>query len=146
MFTKKNLFALLVITLTLGFVSCSDDKHDTEEPEITLLAPANEDSFAPGSSILIEALLTSEAGIASYKIDIHWAGGHSHSRSITDEVPNRWEYTTGENNLNGQKTVNINHTTTIIPETTEVGAYHLGIIAVDIHGKEARTYIEIDIE
>ncbi|MFA7445789.1 MAG: DUF4625 domain-containing protein [Flavobacteriaceae bacterium] len=142
----KNIkfITVLAVVTALFTVSCSDDDSgkDTQKPTITIVEPFDEQAFDAGNEIHVEVDFTDNTGLASYKIDIHFAGdGHQH-RGITEEGHEEWAYeTTGS--LSGTSD-NI-HLHIPIPENTEEGHYHFGVYAVDTSGNQQVVWSEIEI-
>src|SRR5690554_6386081 len=79
---------VLDVVTALFTVSCSDDdsNKDTQKATITLITPQDEQVFEAGEQIHVQANLTDNLALASYKIDIHYAGdGHQHRTLSVDE-------------------------------------------------------------
>lgn len=141
---KKFKF-IYAFALTAILFSCSDDDNnsaDTVKPTITINEPTDEQVFHAGDEIHVDIDFSDNVELASYKIDIHFAGdGHSHRlMDISDNQ--EWEYeTTGT--LSG-KNDNIRlHID--IPHDVEEGHYHFGVFAVDKAGNQSVQWIKLEI-
>lgn len=144
----KNLKIITLWTLSLGLlsISCSNDdsdsQTDTQKPSITLISPQDEQVFEAGEQIQVQANFTDNVALASYKIDIHFAGdGHQH-RGLLESEHQQWVYeTTGS--LSG--TSDTLHLDIPIPTNAEEGHYHFGVYAIDVSGNQQVIWSEIEI-
>ncbi len=150
---KIQLKHILPIFITaVLFTSCSDDDViDTENPEITLLEPHNEDAFAPGSELLIDATFTDNVELAAYKIEIHEDfDDHTHAINKTSHDLNPWSYEETFTIGSGQTSHHAVHPITIPTEPNGMpvseGAYHVGIFATDSSGNQTEIFVKIHIE
>lgn len=139
----KNLIKIAFLTISPLFVfscSTSDDELDTEKPKIILGTPGDHEEFHFGDTIELQALLTDNVELGSYKIDIHTdADGHQHRTISTN-----WDYSdTGV--LEGKKEYILNKTIQIPEGDYKEGHYHLGLMVIDKAGNQTETYIEIVI-
>ncbi|UYW01219.1 DUF4625 domain-containing protein [Flavobacterium agricola] len=145
---KNIAFTFLALT-TFLFASCSsDDATDTEKPTIVLLSPADHAEFEMGSTIQVEALLTDNDALASYKIEIHSAeDGHSHSHARA--TTNYFQYEETVVLSTNPKVYELQHAVTIPllqnDEPLTDGHYHLGIFVLDKSGNQAQVFTEIYI-
>lgn len=142
---KKFKFIYVFAFASILF-SCSDDDNnsaDTQKPTITINEPTDGEVLDPGDEIHVDIDFSDNVELASYKIDIHFAGdGHSHNRPLGVSDYIEWEYeVTGT--LSG-KNDNI-HLHIDIPNNVEEGHYHFGVFAVDKAGNQAVQWIELDI-
>lgn len=141
---KKFKF-IYAFALTAILFSCSDDDNsaDTVKPTITINEPTDEQVFHAGDEIHVDIDVTDNVELASYKIDIHFAGdGHTHDRLMSPSEHIEWDYeTTGT--LSG-KNDNI-HLHINIPIDVEEGHYHFGVFAIDKAGNQSVQWIELDI-
>jgi hypothetical protein len=144
--TTSFLYAAMLAALA---AACSIN-DDTFGPEITLWRPAHEDAFTRGGRIAIEFDLDDPAGVNTYKIDIHYAGGehvHTHALSVApaEEVPEEpWNYLIIYDDKRGQTSPQVTLSVKV-PNNAQEGEYHLGILATDLFGNESQVYIDFDI-
>src|SRR5690554_421894 len=135
---------LWLLSLSLISVSCSNDdsQTDTQKPSIALITPQDEQVFEAGEQIHVQANFTDNVALASYKIDIHYAGdGHQH-RTLSEDENQQWAYeTTGS--LSG--TSDTIHIDILIPTDAEEGHYHFGVYAVDASGNQQVVWSEIEV-
>ncbi len=142
----KNIkfITVLAVVTALFTLSCSDDdsNKDTQKPTITLITPQDEQVFEAGEQIHVQANFTDNVALASYKIDIHYAGdGHQH-RTLSEDENQQWAYeTTGS--LSG--TSDTIHIDILIPTDAEEGHYHFGVYAVDASGNQQVVWSEIEV-
>ena len=140
----KSIFKTLLLAATpiLLLSSCSsdDDKLDTEKPKIILGKPTDHQEYELGSTIEVQAILSDNVELGSYKIDIHSDGdGHQH-RSFSSTT--NWEFNdTGI--IEGNKEYILNKTIQIPAEDITEGHYHLGLMVIDKAGNQTESYIEI---
>jgi len=141
----KKIAQLSFVFLSLFAVaSCSDDDTvDTEKPTIEIVSPVDHQEVEPGSSFTFKANLADNAGLASYKVEVHSAeDGHEHKTvmaksgffeySVVKDVPNKAKNHTAEE---------------VIPVGTDVteGHYHVGITVLDVNGNQNQQFLEIFI-
>lgn len=124
--------------------SCSSDDNsptDTEKPTIVINTPTDEQEFHLSGEIHTNISFSDNVELASYKIDIHFAGdGHAH-RQVQDEFI-EWNYeTTG---VVSGKNDEIDLLITI-PENVKQGHYHFGVYALDQAGNQEVQWIELEI-
>lgn len=133
----------------LSFIACNNDDNsslDQEKPTVEIITPTDHQEYEPGDNINIQALLTDNESLASYKIEIHSAGdGHTHSHSVSsaddhDQVEFHYE---ADYEINGT-TYEVNQTIPI-PENAEEEHYHVGIFVLDSSGNQNQQFIEIFI-
>ncbi|MCD8079437.1 MAG: DUF4625 domain-containing protein [Bacteroides sp.] len=81
--------SLIVFLSSFSFLLCavaacdSENDGDTTRPVIRIIAPAEDAYLLIGDEegVLFEAEFSDDIQLASYKIDIHYAGdGHTHTR------------------------------------------------------------------
>jgi len=144
----KFISALVVIIALASCSSCSsDDNKDGEKPTLNIVAPANGKVVHPGDDIHVEVDFYDNEELASWKIDIHWAGdGHDHqhkSANVSDDDHVKWSYEkTGT--LSG-KTDHIHVHTDKVPANVEEGEYHFGVYVIDKAGNQSVQWVDIDI-
>jgi len=146
----KNI-KLLHISLALSFLfivaSCSkDDDVDTEKPKITINTPKDKAHLHPKDVIHADFDISDNVELASWKIDIHWAGdGHEHSAATTqDETPaKKWEFKSN-GDVSGKKNAHV-HEHITVPEGIEGGDHHFCVYAVDKAGNESLACVDLDI-
>ncbi|MBS7333707.1 MAG: DUF4625 domain-containing protein [Weeksellaceae bacterium] len=134
----KTLILAATPILLLSSCSSDDDKLDTEKPKIVLGKPTDHQSYELGSTIEVQAILSDNVELGSYKIDIHSDGdGHEHRSTTTN-----WDFSdTGV--IEGNKEYVLNKTIQIPAGNITEGHYHLGIMVIDKAGNETESYIEI---
>lgn len=134
----KTIF-LTSILLPLVFMSCNkDNDQDTIKPIINLEAPAKDATFNPGGEIHFEAEFSDNEELKSYKIDIHDASSHSHSKSSTT-----WSFQK-EFDLSGKRNHHA-HEHFDIPSDCKAGEYHFVVYCTDKSGNEQIAYTDIII-
>jgi len=145
---NKSIYFFLALFTTFIITSCSTDDGatDTVSPSITIITPQDQDEFELGETIQVKLEFTDDVSLASYKVDIHFAGdGHSHdSRGEYEE----WDFEM-EGTLSG--TSQIIHTEIEIPEISngkpiKEGEYHFGVYCLDAAGNETVAWRKIKIE
>lgn len=133
----------------LSFIACnSDDDNslDQEKPMVNIILPTDHQEYEPGDSINIQALLTDNESLASYKIEIHSAAdGHTHTHSVSsldDDGHVEFHYE-ADYEISGTS-YEVNQTIPI-PENAEETHYHVGIFVLDDAGNQNEQFIEIFI-
>ncbi|MDO4728704.1 MAG: DUF4625 domain-containing protein [Bacteroidota bacterium] len=137
---KTNLIYSLTAILTMTFASCNNDNGttpDTEKPTITIVSPADEASFASGSDIHADLKFSDNQELASYKVDIHSADGHTHDKHSFWS----YEFSGSLSGKNAQEHLDIN-----IPSGIQSGHYHFGVYAIDKSGNQNVVWIEIEVQ
>jgi len=145
---RKRLFFSLSMLLLSGAVlfSCSDDDNDTEKPKIEILTPQGGTQFQRGTTINVTAIISDNEAIASYKVNVHYAGdGHQHSKLLRDSSEDpKFHYDKSFTDAEGKKNhlvdVNIDIIADALPSD-----YHLGVLCFDKEGNESHQYISIKI-
>lgn len=137
-----------IIKLSYAFIglliisSCtSDDVIDTTKPIIEIVSPTNDEAFAPESILNVDANLSDNVGLASYKIEVHPAeDGHEHkANQFTTED---FEYTFVGESLNNAATYKIKHSINIPTNVTQEH-YHVGITVIDTNGNQNQQFVEV---
>ncbi len=147
---KSTFLKTSILLLTAIFIaSCSSsDSRDTEAPVIVLLTPTEGAKFEPGQTIHADIEFSDNKGLASFKIDIHYAGdGHTHGLRHGEHHA-EWSYVY-EGTLSGtfdDKHLHIHIPTEINGHPIKEGDYHFGVFAIDTSGNESIEWIEIEIE
>ncbi len=140
---KKHRFIYAFAFIATLFSCSSDDNSttDTEKPTIVINAPTDEQEFHSADEIHAHISFSDNVELASYKIDIHFAGdGHAHRQMQDDFI--EWSYeTTG---VISDKNDEINLFITI-PVNVKEGHYHFGVYALDQAGNQQVQWIELDI-
>lgn len=140
---KKYRF-IYAFTFVAILFSCSSDDNsvtDTEKPAIVIHAPADEQEFHSSDVVHANISFSDNMELASYKIDIHFAGdGHAH-RQMQDEFI-EWNYETM--GIVSGKNDEIDLLITI-PENVKEGHYHFGVYALDQAGNQEVQWIELAI-
>lgn len=141
----KFIYAFAVVT-ALFSASCSSDDNsgtDTQKPTIIINEPTDGRVIHAGDEIHTDIDFMDNVQLASYKIDIHFAGdGHSHKVMHGSEGHQEWAYETS-GTLSG-KNDNI-HLHIDVPEDVEEGHYHFGVYAIDKAGNQNVVWIELDV-
>lgn len=141
---KKSALLSFLFISTFTIVSCSDDDVvlDTEKPQIIINEPTAGQTFDVGEEMHLNASVTDNVELASYKIDIHFGGdGHEH-KALRDDDHVEWKYqTTGT--LSGKS--DEVHLHVDIPENAEEGPYHIGVFAIDKAGNENVSWVTVEI-
>jgi hypothetical protein len=138
----KAIFYAVIALVGLFLIACSKDAaKDTTGPVITLTEPEAGEAFTAGDpdGVHLEFDLEDESGINQYKIDIHYGGGHSHNIKPTAAGVS-WSYQKVYDDRKGQLNAHIHIHSEAIPADAQLGDYHLGISATDIHGNESHVY------
>ncbi|MCD8029377.1 MAG: DUF4625 domain-containing protein [Bacteroides sp.] len=117
----------------------SDNDGDTTRPVIRIIAPAEDAHLLIGDEegVLFEAEFSDDIQLASYKIDIHYAGdGHMHTRhgDGEEELP-EFSYQRSFT-LQGTRE-QVSHRNIVIPEGVRPGEYHLVVYCSDTSGNES---------
>lgn len=140
---KKINFISVFAVLTVLF-SCSTDDNsgtDTQKPTIEILTPTDGDILHTGEEFHVDIDFSDNVALASYKIDIHFAGdGHSHEKSMNDPI--EWTYETIGTLSEMEDNI---HLDISIPESTKNGEYHFGVYATDKAGNQNVVWIKIDV-
>ncbi|HLW62923.1 MAG TPA: DUF4625 domain-containing protein [Flavobacterium sp.] len=140
---KKLALLSLSIIGSLFIVSCSDDDNtvDTTKPTIEIVSPTDHQEVEPGSSFFFKANLSDDSGLASYKIEVHYAeDGHEHKKTFAEEfVFNVSVEVPGQvKTFSAEETIDV-------PETAKEGHYHIGITVLDTFGNQNQQFTEIYI-
>ena len=138
----KKLIYLSLVTISLfGFTSCEDDDNDTEKPGVKIITPTNHQEIEPGTVMAITASFTDNAGLSSYKIEIHSADdGHEHKAKQVENFEYSFEGSVNNKDLNYE----LNHSVAV-PADVADGHYHVGITVLDVNGNQNQQYVEVFI-
>lgn len=136
-----------IIKLSFAFLglviisSCNSDDIDTTKPIIEIISPTNDQTILPESILNVDANLSDNVGLASYKIEVHPAeDGHEHKASqLTTED---FEYTFVGESLNNAATYKIKHSINIPTNVTQEH-YHVGITVIDKNGNQSQQFVEV---
>lgn len=134
----RNFLYILTFFAAITIVSCSndDDNIDTVPPAIQIVEPHAHEEFEAGHAIHAEIIFSDNEALASYKIDIHYAGdGHSHG--FTDDFE-EWDYEQ-EGTLQGSDYTlhaNIDIPEEINGKPIQEGEYHFGVFCIDAAGNQ----------
>ncbi|MCC8187059.1 MAG: DUF4625 domain-containing protein [Bacteroides sp.] len=123
----------------------SDNEGDTTSPVIRIIAPAEDAHLLIGDAegVLFEAEFSDDIQLASYKIDIHYAGdGHTHTRHEDEELP-EFSYQRSFT-LQGSRE-QVSHRNIVIPEGVRPGEYHLVVYCSDTSGNESVAARDIEL-
>lgn len=160
---KRNVLFLtsLVILGSSLFVSCEKEEVDIEKPVIRLMAPEEEEAIRPGSDLHFDVEFSDNVALGSYKINIHWGEGHTHSATLStraEEDSEPFEKTwlesdfiaLGDEPIAGKRSASVHHHHIVIPETVngkplKEGHYHFMVYCTDQSGLESFVAHEIVI-
>jgi hypothetical protein len=138
--TKFFLIGLTALTFT-ALASCSKDDGDTTKPVIVLNEPENEEFFQIGTTLRLDMDLSDNEALGEYKIEIHPAAGHTHSRAWMDD--SHYEYVGNE--ISGLKSKHVLRDIDI-PANVVPGEYHLMVYCFDKEGNEQHAFVTIDLD
>ncbi len=150
---KKFVYASAVLSSVLTGISCDNNDNttpttiiDTEKPEIVINTPTAHQVIEPGTQLSINALLTDNNALASYKIEIHSAeDGHEHRQPFTETTtPVEFHFEQVYQLSNSSKEAIISHNITI-PTNAKQEHYHVGIFVIDKAGNQNQKFIEVYI-
>ena len=164
---KKNVLFLtsLILLGAAAFVSCEKEEVDNEKPVIRLIAPEEGEEIRPGSDIHFDVEFSDNVGLGSYKVDIHWGEGHTHSATLSTRAGEESEpfertwlesefIVSGDEPIAGKRSVTVHHHHIVIPQTITVegvekpikeGHYHFMVYCTDAAGLETFVAREIVI-
>jgi hypothetical protein len=136
--TMKTFVIWVIIFIPSILLSCKDDNVDNTKPTINLIKPDQNQIFNIGDEICLEAELSDDIALKSYKVDIHNNfDHHEHNKqSNAFNYNNNWD-------ISGNKNTSI-HQHIDIPEDATPGNYHFMIYCTDMSGNE--THVARDIE
>jgi hypothetical protein len=149
---------ILMAILALAFVSCEKENVDNTAPEINLVQPVFDQLIAIGSAIPFEATFTDNVALKAYKIDIHSAEGHVHTKQVTvnNAEGHPWTYEKSWDFESGLSQSEVKHSLIEVPdsimgeegflEPVMPGEYHMGVFCTDISGNENHVFINIVLE
>ena len=86
---KKIVLLSFAVIGAFTATSCSDDDNnniDVTKPNIEIISPASHAEIEPGNSFFFKANISDDSGLASYKIEVHYADdGHEHKKAFAEE-------------------------------------------------------------
>ncbi|MGE4290265.1 MAG: DUF4625 domain-containing protein [Salinivirgaceae bacterium] len=149
---------ILMAILALALVSCEKENVDNTSPEIILVQPVFDQIIAIGSTIPFEATFTDNVALKAYKIDIHSAEGHVHTKyaklNLSEGHP--WTYEKSWDFEMGLTQSEVKHHLIEVPdsimgeegflEPVMPGEYHMGVFCTDMSGNENHVFIDIILE
>ncbi|MCD8264335.1 MAG: DUF4625 domain-containing protein [Tannerellaceae bacterium] len=144
---KFSTFLFVFTTLVL-FTSCDkdDETNDTTPPAIKLISPAEGVVLQIGEKIYFETEFSDNTKLASYKVNIHSAAGHTHGDDEHEhghgDDTESYEYN-GSWNLPAEQTASVSHTEIVISDEATNGDYHFMVYCSDQFGNES--YIVINV-
>ena len=153
---KKQI--LLIAAIAVALVSCKKEDVDNTVPEISLVQPVFDQTIAIGSSISFEATFTDNVALKAYKIDIHSAEGHVHTKyaKLNPNEGHPWTYEKSWDFESGLSQSEVKHNLIEVPdsimgeegflEPLMPGEYHMGVFCTDISGNESHVFIDIILE
>ncbi|PKP11005.1 MAG: hypothetical protein CVU09_04285 [Bacteroidetes bacterium HGW-Bacteroidetes-4] len=153
---KKQI--LLITAIVVALISCKKEDVDNTAPEINLAQPVFDQTIAIGSAIPFEATFTDDVALKAYKIDIHSAQEHVHTKyaklNLNEGHP--WTYEKSWEFETGLTQSEVKHHLIAVPdsimgkegflEPVMPGEYHMGIFCTDISGNENHVFIDIILE
>src|SRR5690554_389103 len=165
---KKGYALFLMSLVVLGgtlLTSCEKEEIDNEKPVIRLIAPEEDEAIRPGSDIHFDVEFSDNVALGSYKVNIHWGEGHTHSATLSTRAEEEGEpfertwlerefIALGDEPIAGKRSVTVHHHHIVIPETITVngvekpikeGHYHFMVYCTDEAGQEAFVAREIVI-
>jgi len=148
----KSLYLPLVFSFLFLVASCSsNDEVDTEKPTIKINLPKSkaEGHYHLGDELIADVDVSDNGLLASWKIDIHWAGdGHNHDHSAAVGIKNyadskeKWkEDRSGK--VSG-KEAKIKEKF-IIPNNIVDGDHHFCIYVLDVAGNQEQACSTFEI-
>lgn len=141
---KQKFIYAVAIVATLFLSACSSDSSsdtDNQKPSITIFKPLDGDIIIAGQDMLVDIDFTDNVGLASYKIDIHYAGdGHVH-RKKDGQPQQEWTYEYSEY-ISGKA---VSKELAIPVPFGTSGEYHFGVYAIDTSGNQALIWEKITI-
>lgn len=134
--------SLMLIIIMFAFMACTDEKIDTEKPEIEVSSPSDHEEFHPGDVIHFDAEFSDNVKLSQFKIDIHYGEGHSHKSAGIENGEIEWSFVyIGE--LSGRnKHI---HLDIPIPSNAKHGEYHFMVYCTDKAGNESWVALEIEL-
>jgi hypothetical protein len=145
---KKSAFIpAFAATLSLvAFVSCGE-YGDVTKPVIVLNEPEEEEYFQLGGTLHLDIELSDNEALDEYKVEIHLAAGHTHTRATVAEAAEEepasifsdaWSDASGMSSKHVQRDI-------VLPAEGEEGDYHLMVYCTDKSGNENRVVRTIEL-
>ncbi len=137
---KSRFFYLLLLSLIILVLACNDEETDLT-PEITDVEAINHstgsDTIARGEQVAVDfdAYSRSDARLDYYHIEIH---DHPESGLVTDEYKIIDSSFTEVATFSGLKNSHV-HQHITVPDTANLGSYHVVVVVVDQDGYSADT-------
>lgn len=123
----KQTAPFLMIFL-LALVACEGDEVvDVEAPTITIYDPVNGEAFGAGGVIPFDALFEDNDGLATFKINIHSAEGHTHGRMAVNPLQYERSFQLSGKYAEVQEDIPVSQDAT-------AGPHHLTVEAIDAVG------------
>lgn len=137
---RKFMILFVATAISFNFAACDSDNKDNDntKPIVVINEPTAGDSLKPGTSLHFDAVFTDDVELKNYKVDIHSAEGHSHSKATVSDSTWSFQKTF---NINGKKNTTV-HEHIDIPANAKEGAYHLVVYCTDAAGNETIAYEE----
>ncbi len=137
---QKLIISLAVALISVFAVSCDKEENsDTTKPVINLESPAEGDTLHAGDDYGVHFAmeLSDDVALASYKVNIHNAAGHTHSVDMRAEHEHEsFEYNKVWEDVAGLLNKYIHHHEIVIPASAEHGEYHFMVYCTDEAGNE----------
>jgi len=141
----KSLHLPLVFSFLFLVASCSsNDEVDTEKPKIKINTPKSEGDahYHLGDKFTTDVDISDNGLLASWKIDIHWAGnGHKHeNHAAVDKknyVDSKKEWKEDRSEKVSGKEAKIKEEFTI-PNDIKDGDHHFCVFVLDVAGNQEK--------
>ncbi len=136
-----KLFFTAIAAISFSMLASCGDEGDTADPTIVLNEPEEEEVLALGGTLHLDMDLSDNEALDEYKVDIHFAAGHTHSRAEQSAsiFTDTWD------DASGLRNKHVHHDITL-PEDAAPGDYHLIIYCTDMAGNEAHVVRTIELE
>ncbi len=138
---KKTIYLLSALLLS-SFVFIACEKEDLTKPTIKINEPTEDKVITAGGKLHVDANLSDDVELKSYKINIHSAfDGHVHASKLQKSVTHEDEgeafsFLETYSDAAGKKDHHL-HLDIEIPEDAAEGEYHLIISLIDKAGNES---------
>ncbi len=138
---KTRIVFFFLLSLIILVPSCSDDEETEITPEISNVEAINHstgsDTIARGEQIAVDfdAVTRSDARLDYYHIEIH---DHPESGLVTDEYKIIDSSFTDVSTFSGLMNSHV-HQHITVPDTANLGSYHVVVVVVDQDGYSADT-------
>lgn len=145
------LTVVILVALSVSFISCEKENIDTQKPTIQILEPGANEHLLIGDEegVHFEVEFADNIALKSYKVDIHSNfDGHTHShapakvQATTTADSVAFSYNNSWNDILDKKNATVHHHDIKIPamvngQPVKEGNYHLLVYCVDKAGNES---------